>query len=208
MAFHHLVLVQVGLAAHAVPALVIFIIIIIILILIIIIIIIIIVIVTIHDNNTILIIVIIIINDSTFKQIKRSLVVLLVDVALVQAPLPHLADDLLVLRQRRAGEVLVLDAEHGPEVLELLGHLVDHDLRRLALPLGGLRDLLAVLVHAGDEVDVRLLHRGVPGHDVRGDGRVRAADVRRAVGVEERRRQRQTRQGAVLYLYIYRERER
>ena len=60
----------------------------------------------------------------------------------------------MLARLGRADEVVVRHLELVPEVLEVRGLAVAPLLRRHAVGLRGLRDLLAVLVHAGQELDV------------------------------------------------------
>ena len=76
------------------------------------------------------------------------------DVAGVVAALQQLDHGDLVARLGGADEVVVGDVEPLPGVGELRGDLVGELLRRLADGLGGLLDLEAVLVGAGEELDV------------------------------------------------------
>jgi hypothetical protein len=55
---------------------------------------------------------------------------------------------------RGADELVVREPERGPHRLEARGDAIDELLRREAGRLRGLRDLLAVLVHADQEPDV------------------------------------------------------
>ena len=112
-----------------------------------------------------------------------------VDVALVQAHLPKLLRDLLVVGVGGANVAVVRDRERLVQRLEL-GHVLVADVDRLtALLLGRVSNLLAVLVSASQKVNLPAVGAVVTTDDVRGDGLVRVAHVRWAVGVIDRSRQ-------------------
>ena len=91
-----------------------------------------------------------------------------------------------VLRVGRANELVVRDAEPSPHRLKALGERVDERLRRRGPCLGGLLDLLAVLVHPDQEMHVVAEQAPIPGDGVRADLLVRVAEMRVAVRVVDR----------------------
>ncbi len=109
------------------------------------------------------------------------------DVAGVVDALQHLAHDLLVALLGGADEVVVADAEAVPGGAELPGDVVGVRLRRLAVRLSGLLDVLAVLVGAREEEGVVALEAVEARDDVDQDRGVRVTHVRRRVDVEDRR---------------------
>ncbi len=89
-----------------------------------------------------------------------------------------------------ADEAVVADVHQLPQVLDALGALddvVDELLRRNTGLLGLQLDLLAVLVGAGQELDVVALQPLVAGHSVGSDGAVGMADVQLIAGIIDRR---------------------
>ena len=94
-----------------------------------------------------------------------------------------------VRRVRGADELVVRDAEPLPHRAEAIGERVDQRLRRDALRFGGLRDLLPVLVHPDEEVDVVAAQAAIPRDGVGADLLVRVSEVRVAVGVVDRGRE-------------------
>ena len=78
-------------------------------------------------------------------------------------------DAQLVLGGRGAHELVVRDAEPPPHRLESFRNLIDERLRRNSAIRSGLRDLLAVLVHADQEPHLLAEKTMVAGDDVRAD---------------------------------------
>lgn len=74
-----------------------------------------------------------------------------IDVAVVVHLLEKRLHAGLVIGIRRTDELIVLDAELGPQGLELAADAVHEFLRGLPGRFGGLDDLVAVLVRAGQE---------------------------------------------------------
>ncbi len=110
------------------------------------------------------------------------------DVAGVVAALQQLDHGALVPRFGRADEVVVGDLEAPPCLDELRGDPVGELLRRRAGGLGGLLDLEAVLVGAGEELDV-VAEQPVPARQrVADDGGVGVAEVGLGVDVVDRGR--------------------
>ena len=108
------------------------------------------------------------------------------DVAGVVAALEQLLDADAVALFGGADEVVVADVQLGPGVLELRGDLVDELLGRLAGSVGGLLDLEAVFVGAGEVVDV-VTQQAVPASEgVADDGGVRMTEVWSGVDVVDR----------------------
>ena len=113
------------------------------------------------------------------------LIGLLVDVvgAAREDLLDQRADAGLVRRIGRADELVVGDAEAAPHAAEGVGELV-HELLWGDPPLlGGLRDLLAVLVHPDEEVDGVAAQAAVPRDGVRADLLEGVPEMRVAVRV-------------------------
>ena len=90
---------------------------------------------------------------------------------------------LLVERVGGGRPAVVAHVELLPERGEFRGDAVDEFLRRDALLLGGLLDLLPVLIDAGEEEDLVAFQPVIARDHVGEDLLVRVADVRRAVGV-------------------------
>ena len=89
-----------------------------------------------------------------------------------------------------ADEAVIADVHQLPQILDALGALddvIDELLRRNAGLLGLQLDLLAVLVGAGQELDVVALQPLVAGHSVGSDGAVGMADVQLIAGIIDRR---------------------
>ncbi len=111
------------------------------------------------------------------------------DVAGVVAALQQLGDGGLVARFGGADEVVVADVESFPGRRELRSDVVGEGLRRDSGSFGCLLDLEAVLVGAGDVLDV-VAEEAVPaGECVTDDRGVRVAEVRLGVHVVDRCRQ-------------------
>ena len=96
-------------------------------------------------------------------------------------------DDLHVARLGCPDEVVVRDVQRGPERLEMRHHLVDERLGRFAGRGGGLRDLLAVLIGAGEQEGIIPPRSVKADQAVGGDAGVGVADMRGGVHVVERR---------------------
>ena len=114
----------------------------------------------------------------------------LVDVALFI----HLLEDFLdggnMVVVGGADEAVIADVHQLPQILDALGTLddvIDELLRRNTGLLGLQLDLLAVLVGAGQELDVVALQALVASHSVGSDGAVGMADVQLIAGIIDRR---------------------
>ena len=114
----------------------------------------------------------------------------LVQVALLVQIVPKLLHRFGVARLGGAHEVGVRDVEHFPRVAEGRLHGVAPFLRGHALAGGGIGDLLAVLVHAGNKSNVVAVHALVARHGVGGNGGVSSAQMGRGIHVIDRRRKR------------------
>src|SRR5258708_31382201 len=97
-------------------------------------------------------------------------------------------------RVRRANELVVGDAEPLPHGREAIGKPVHERLWSDALLCGGLFDLLPVLIHPDEEVDVVATKAMIPGNRIRTDLLVRMTDVGITVGVVDRRGEKKTSQ--------------
>ena len=114
----------------------------------------------------------------------------LVDVALLVHLLENLLDGGNMVVIGRADEAVIADVHQLPQILDALGALddvIDELLRRNTGLLGLQLDLLAVLVGAGQELDVVTLQPLVAGHSVGSDGAVGMADVQLIAGIIDRR---------------------
>ena len=111
----------------------------------------------------------------------------LVEVAVVMELLHEVLDALHVARLRRADEVVVGDVEVAPQLGELRHLTIAPLLRRHAVRSSGLGNLLAMLVHTGEEEHVTAVHARETRGGVGRDGGVRGADVRLAVNVVDGR---------------------
>ena len=118
-----------------------------------------------------------------------ALVLLKDDLAPVVKLLQPLAHHLLVLRIRRAHEGGRLHAQAAVEFAEPLAHAVGERLRLDVLALRRLLHLLPVLVHAGEEKDLLVEAGLVPREEVGQHLFVGVAQVRRAVHIVDRRRE-------------------
>ena len=110
-----------------------------------------------------------------------------VDLVLVEERLEDRLHHLGVPGLGGPDEVVVGDPERVPLVPERLRVSVGEDLGRDARLLGGLGDLVAVLVRPGQEADVVAGEAAVARHRVGHDRRVRVAEVRRRIDVVDRR---------------------
>ena len=130
-----------------------------------------------------------------------AVVAALVEVAGLPHALPEVLDRVVLARLGGADEVVVGDLELLPEVLEERRLAVAPLLRggKAVLP-GGLGDLLAVLVHAGQELDVVTDRATVAGLDVAEHGAVCGAQVGRGVDVVDGRRDEE--RGLVCHGYL------
>ena len=111
----------------------------------------------------------------------------LVEVAVVMELLHEVLDALHVARLRRADEVVVGDIEVAPQLGELRHLAIAPLLWRHAVRGSGLGDLLAMLVHAGEEEDIAPVHARETCGGVSRDSGVRGTDVRLAVNVVDGR---------------------
>ena len=107
----------------------------------------------------------------------------LVDVAVRLHPPPDLLGRAVVARLGGADEVVVGQAERRDHLLEQRRIAVGQLARRELLPGGRLAHLRAVLVGAGQEIDVAAVEPLEAGDRVRGQRLVGVADVRRTVRV-------------------------
>lgn len=104
-----------------------------------------------------------------------------IDVAVVVHLLEERLHAGLVIGIRRTDELIVLDAELGPQGLELAADAVHEFLRGLPGRFGGLDDLVAVLVRAGQEPRILAEQRMETAQAVRNDGRIGVPKVRAGV---------------------------
>ena len=88
---------------------------------------------------------------------------------------------------RRAHDVVGAGVQHVAHRLEFGRDAVDECLRRHAFARRGLLNLQAVLVHAGDEQGLAPVEPHEPLDRVGRDALVGVADMRRAIGVRDRR---------------------
>ena len=109
-----------------------------------------------------------------------------IDVAVVVHLLEERLHAGLVIGIRRTDELIVLDAELGPQGLELAADAVHEFLRGLPGRFGGLDDLVAVLVRAGQEPRILAEQRMETAQAVRNDGRIGVPKVRAGVHVINR----------------------
>ena len=79
------------------------------------------------------------------------------------------------------------DIQVGEHALKDRGNLIDEDLGFNATLKGGLLDLLAVLVQTGKKVHLTAAHAHMARDHVGEDFLIRMAEVRRTVGVVDRR---------------------
>ena len=114
----------------------------------------------------------------------------LVDVALLVHLLEDLLDGLNMVVIGRADEAVVADVHQLPQILDALGALHDviNKLLRGDAGLLGLQlDLLAVLIGAGQELDIVALQALVAGHGIGCHSAVGMADMQLIAGVIDRR---------------------
>ena len=90
-------------------------------------------------------------------------------------------------RLRGAHDVVGAGVQHVAHRLELGRDAIDECLRRYAFARSGLLDLQAVLVHAGDEQGVAPVEPHESLDRIGRDALVGMADMRRAIGVRDRR---------------------
>ena len=114
----------------------------------------------------------------------------LVDVALLVHLLEDLLDGLDMVVIGRADESVIADVHQLPQILDALGalHNVINKLLRGDAGLLGLQlDLLAVLIGAGQELDIVALQALVAGHGIGRHSAVGMADMQLIAGVIDRR---------------------
>ena len=113
-----------------------------------------------------------------------TIVAALVQVARFLHALPEVLNRMVLARLGRANEVVIGNLERLPQILEQGSLAVAPRLRRIeAVLLGGLGDLFAMLVHAGEEFDVVAHRATVASLDIGQDGRVRGSQMGRRVYV-------------------------
>ena len=115
-----------------------------------------------------------------------ALIGALIQIALLIQVVPELLDGTLLGGLGGAHETVVGDIEHIPGIREGGDHAVAPFLGLHAVALGGFGNLLAMLVKAGDEGDVVVVHALIAGHGICRDGGVRGAQVRCRVHVVDR----------------------
>jgi len=87
-------------------------------------------------------------------------------------------------------EIGIRDLEPVPSITEKSLHMITPGLRRVAVLLCRLGDLLPVFVQSGDEGHVKPVHSLIPRDRVGGDRRISRAEMRRGVYVIDGRRKR------------------
>ena len=113
-----------------------------------------------------------------------TIVAALVQVARFLHALPEVLNRMVLARLGRANEVVIGNLERLPQILEQGSLAVAPRLRRIeAVLLGGLGDLFAMLIHAGEEFDVVAHRATVASLDIGQDGRVRGSQMGRRVYV-------------------------
>ena len=100
---------------------------------------------------------------------------------------------MMLARLGGADEVVVGDLELAPKLLEVRGLAIGPLLRRHAMLGCGLGDLLAMLVHAGQELDVIAGGTAIASLNVGDDGGISRAQVRIGVDVVDGRRDKERR---------------
>src|SRR4029077_20377348 len=106
---------------------------------------------------------------------------------LVEKALQHSLHTFLVQRIDRRRPGIVTNVEFIPKRDELLGHSRDKLLRRYALALGRLLDFLPVLIDTGQKKYVLTLQPMIASNDISQDLFVGVTNMRRRVGVIDRR---------------------
>jgi len=99
-----------------------------------------------------------------------ALVFALVDIAFVIELLENVLDGLDMVLVRGADEAVIGNIEQLPELLDPVHNVVDIGLWRDALVLGFALDLLAMLIRAGQEHDIKTLQALIAGHGIRCHG--------------------------------------
>ena len=123
-----------------------------------------------------------------------AVIAALIEIAGLLHALPQVLHGMMLARLGGADEIVVGNLELAPEVLEE-GRLGVAPLLRggKAVLLGGLGDLLAVLVHAGQELDVIAGGATIASLNVGDDGGISRAQVRIGVDVVDGRRDKERR---------------
>jgi hypothetical protein len=106
-----------------------------------------------------------------------TLIIVLIDLPMIVEILKDLLDHLLMANFRRTDEIVIGDGKPLPEGLEALNHFIAVSFWVHPSLLGGLLNLLAMLVSAGKEKNLKALQTLVTGEDVSGNGGVGVADV-------------------------------
>ena len=122
-----------------------------------------------------------------------TVVAALIQVAGLLHALPQVLHGMMLARLGGADEVVVGDLELAPKLLEVRSLAVGPLLRRHVVLGCGLGDLLAVLVHAGQELDVIAGGATITGLNVGDDGGISRAQVRIGVDVVDGRRDKERR---------------
>ena len=103
----------------------------------------------------------------------------------------------MLARLGGTNEVVVGDLELAPKLLEVRSLAVGPLLRCHAVLGSGLGDLLAMLVHTGQELDVIAGRAAIASLDVGDDGGISRAQMRIGVDVVDRRRDKKRRLGLI-----------
>ena len=97
----------------------------------------------------------------------------------------------LVRGIRGPNELIIRDRQPAPHLLKDAGDAIHERLRRHAAFIGRLLHLLAMLVHPHQEVDVVTSQAVITGNDVGADLLERMAEMRIAVSIVDRRREKE-----------------
>ena len=126
-----------------------------------------------------------------------AVVAALIQVAGLLHALPQILHGMMLARLGGADEVIVGDLELAPKLLEVRSLAVGPLLRRHVVLGCGLGDLLAVLVHAGQKLDVIAGRAAIACLNIGDDGGISRAQVRIGVDVVDRRRDKKRRLGLI-----------
>ena len=126
-----------------------------------------------------------------------AVVAALIQVAGLLHALPQILHGVMLTRLGGADEVVVGNLELAPKLLEVRSLAVGPLLRRHVVLGCGLGDLLAVLVHAGQELDVIAGRAAIASLNVGDDGGISRAQVRIGVDVVDGRRDKERRLGLI-----------
>ena len=126
-----------------------------------------------------------------------TVVAALIQVAGLLHALPQVLHGMMLARLGGANEVIVGNLELAPKLLEVRSLAVGPLLRRHVVLGRGLGDLLAVLVHTSQELDVIAGGAAIASLNVGNDGGISRAQVRIGVDVVDRRRDKKRRLGLI-----------